>query len=107
MFNGVKINNLFIAKLETLQTADSIEIYIKEAAIFINIISFNNVFQNIPRGKTILIHLNKAIFIDSSFQEFLHHYKTNYEQDGSEVKILEKEEFRKLSEHEMSILIHK
>jgi MFS superfamily sulfate permease-like transporter len=107
MFNGVKINNLFKAKVETLQTIDSIEIYIKEAAIFSNIISFNNVFHNIPRGKIILIHLNKANFIDSSFQEFLHHYKTNYEQDGGEVKILEKEEFRKLSKHEMSILIHK
>jgi MFS superfamily sulfate permease-like transporter len=103
---GVSIKNLFSAKMLLDENSDSLDIYIEKSAVFSNIISFKNKFNNLPEGKHIRIHYKNATFIDHSFQEFIHQFITEYEDTGGKVTILETEEFKRYSKHEMSAMKH-
>jgi MFS superfamily sulfate permease-like transporter len=103
---GVSIKNLFSAKMVVVENSDSIEIYIEKSAVFSNIISFKNQFNNLPEGKQIRIHYKNATFIDHSFQEFIHQFCVEYEETGGNVTILETDEFKRYSKHEMSAMKH-
>ena len=103
---GVTIKNLFSAKMLLDENSDSLDIYIEKSAVFSNILSFKNKFNNLPEGKHIRIHYKNATFIDHSFQEFIHQFITEYEDTGGKVTILETEEFKRYSKHEMSAMKH-
>jgi len=103
---GVKINNLFWSKFSMEENDAILDIYIEKSAVFSNILSFKNKLNRIPEGKDIRIHYKNATFIDHSFQEFIHQFIAEYEETGGKVSILETEEFRRYSKHEMSAMKH-
>ncbi|MDX1903223.1 MAG: SulP family inorganic anion transporter [Thermonemataceae bacterium] len=106
LFYGLPAKAIFKSFVTTEQiNEDTFSLKVAEAANFSNYLSFKKHLEVIPKKKRIIIDMSKAKIIDHSFMENLHHFESEYHQQGGSVEIVGMEHQKALSEHPLCVRI--
>lgn len=110
IINGPGINTLFKRNYDLQEEGDDIQIRIKDSAVFLNLIQYKKMFDEIAnRGSmNITIDFSDAELIDHSFMSFIKQWEKNHEVYGSDkIKVIGLEGHRLLSDHDLAARVGK
>ncbi len=107
IISGVKIKEMFRAKLEISQDHKNIDIIAHSALVFSNYISLYKQLLALPSGKNVNFMLNKTAMVDHSTMENLHHFAEDYSRDGGRFLLVGLENHKQLSNHKYSARVNK
>lgn len=100
---GAPLNSLFASKRKTTTENENIvRVSILDSALFTNILTFKNVFDEVPADKTLIIDFTKCKLVDNPFIEFIEHLKTAREEKGQELIIEGLDEMIPFSKHPLA-----
>ncbi len=99
--NGVPLKSLF-KPFFTVDLNEAEEVYtidVEHSAIFSNYIGLKKQLDRIPKGKTIVVQVNRTHLVDHTVMEALHDYEIDYQRSGGKFIISGLDEHRALSKH--------
>ncbi len=103
ILRGVNLKQLFSIAFQVDQiNQDTWHVRIDGVAIFSNFLSLKSSLTELPRGKTIVIDLSNADFIDHTVMEFIHEFCTDYEKRGGHCEIHGLEVHEPVSAHPLA-----
>lgn len=98
--NGVRLRSFFKAKYDLERKGDFLRVYVKDAALFSNLLSFKKLFnENIIKSK-LIIDFSETKYIDHSFMSFIQYYDQEYGPDKFKIEGLDKHQ--PISQHPLS-----
>ena len=107
LVNGLKMSDMFSAKVEMKETGNDLWIEAKSSLVFSNYISLMKTLSKIPAGKHVTMDVSNASIIDHSTMENLHHFDEDYTRAGGQFKLKGLDQFTQRSHHKFSVRIHK
>jgi len=107
LFRGAPLNSIFKASISVRHEKNNYLVSIKKSALFSNYLGIKRRLMTIPTGANITIDMRETRLIDFSVMDSLHHFKHDYDRNGGRVDIVELDEHRKASKHELSARIRK
>lgn len=110
LINGPGIKTLFKRSYEIDENGDKIYIKIKDSAVFLNLIQYKKMFDNIAnRGAMdITIDFSEVKFVDHSFMSFIRQWEKNHIVYGEDkIHIIGIENLTKLSNHDLATRVAK
>lgn len=103
IISGAPLKYLFKASVEVKEISkDTIELIVKNAAIFSNYLGFKRYIDKLPQGKHVVLNFAGTRMIDHTFMENLHHFEHDYQQAGGSVEIRGMEKHKPVSAHPMA-----
>jgi MFS superfamily sulfate permease-like transporter len=100
VFNGVKFSSFFKAHFDIEKNKNSINIHVKEAAIFCNLLKYKKLINQNLGKKKITLDFSEAQYIDHSFMSYLTYVKQ--ESDSKWFEITGLHYLKKISNHPLS-----
>jgi MFS superfamily sulfate permease-like transporter len=97
LYYGVKLKNLFKAIYSINKNNEGVEIFIKEAAIFSNLIGFKKIIYKHLNQENVVLNFSETKYIDHSFMAFLVTLKN--EKFENDLKIVNIEDIKCFSNH--------
>ncbi len=89
LYHGAPASSFFVAPMELKSQADgSINICIRDAAIFSNYISIKKRLDQLPSGLTVIVNLSQTKFIDHTVMDRLHQYCSEYARSGGSLTLM-------------------
>ena len=77
-------------------------VYVNDAAVFSNYISFKKYLYAIPWGKYILVDFSEARLVDHTVMEHLHHYENDYISQGGKFEVIGLEKHKLISHYPLA-----
>lgn len=103
LLRGVKPGHLFKMDYRiNEQSGDVVSVTISGAAIFSNLIGLKKAMSALKPGKTVVVQLNGAYFLDHTVMEFLHDFQHDYEAHGGVCQFLGLEYHQAYADHPLA-----
>lgn len=99
--NGVPLKSVF-KPFFTVDLNEAEEVYtidVEHSAIFSNYIGLKKQLDRIPKGKTIVVQVDRTQLVDHTVMEALHDYEIDYQRSGGKFIISGLDEHHALSSH--------
>lgn len=104
---GVKLSEMFKAKLEIFENDSDVTINAKSSLVFSNFISLQKSLKSLPTGKNVTLNVSDSKLIDHSTQENLHRFEDEYNQAGGHFHVVGLEKLDALSNHKFAVRVNK
>lgn len=104
LINGLPLRSIFkpLVEVRHHQYEDFYEVYVNDAAVFSNYLSFKKYLDAIPRQKHIVVDFSEARLVDHTVMEHLHHYQNDYISLGGKFEMKGLEKHKPVSSHPLA-----
>jgi MFS superfamily sulfate permease-like transporter len=103
LISGAPVKHLFKASVDVRESGkDTIELIVKNSALFSNYLGFKKYLDQLPHGKHIVLDFAGTRMIDHTFMENLHHFEHDYQLSGGTVEIRGMDKHKPVSAHPMA-----
>ncbi|MEN9347756.1 MAG: hypothetical protein RLZZ77_1267 [Bacteroidota bacterium] len=107
VLNGVKVGDLFKARLHIEDQGDEIVVTAKSSLVFSNSLGWNKTLNNLPKGKSVRLLVHESSVLDHSSLKQIHHFTEDYHRDGGRFVMVGLEELRPLAQDQYSARVKK
>jgi MFS superfamily sulfate permease-like transporter len=102
LFSGVKLSNLFKAKIQVRSDNEIHYVNVPGAAVFTNYPSLKLELEKLPKGKNIQVDFSDSPYVDLTVMENVTRFKNDYESAGGHVVLLGLGNHEALSDHPLA-----
>jgi MFS superfamily sulfate permease-like transporter len=104
LFNGLPLRSIFkpLVEVRVHDNEEFYQVYVTDAAVFSNYLSFKKYLDAIPRQKHIVINFSEARLVDHTVMEHLHHYENDYVAQGGKFEIVGLHQHKPVSLHPLA-----
>ena len=104
LVNGLPLRSVFkpLVEVKTHDDEKLYKVYVTDAAVFSNYISFKKYLDAIPKQKHIIVDFSEARLVDHTVMEHLHHYENDYVSQGGKFEVVGLEKHKSVSMHPLA-----
>jgi MFS superfamily sulfate permease-like transporter len=104
LINGLPLRSIFkpLVEVRKHDHEEFYQVFVNDAAVFSNYLSFKKYLDAIPRQKHIVVNFSEARLVDHTVMEHLHHYENEYVAQGGKFEIVGLHQHKPVSLHPLA-----